>query len=342
MGERPLATSWLPRRAAAAPIAALCLTLAFADLSLASLALAAAPANGTAASDGADLAGLRERALELVNRERRERGLEALEQGKDLNEAALAHARDMLARSYYAHRSPEGETVHDRYIAAGGSRWHVVAENIARCAACDPPFTEAAVERLHRGWMDSPEHRDNILRRGLRRFGFALVGREDRPLYAVQTFAGPGLPRGLEPGEVAEPIPPEERMRRLLERVNEARQSAGTAPLEASPALTQAAARALARSSAGESGLDAAIGRLQESLRGLGDRFASFATIAGRCGGCGVEPTGADVRAFSKEWLDRPDDRARLLDASFTHLGFEIAANGEGRKTAMLVLAARR
>ena len=147
-----------------------------------------------------DLAQLRGRALALVNEARERHGLAHLELGADLNEAAQAHARDMLERGYYAHVSPEGETVADRYRATGGSPWHLVAENIARCLGCELPPSTARVEALHEGWMKSPPHRENILRRGLDRFGFGIIVRQDQRLYAVQTFAGPGMPRGLQPG----------------------------------------------------------------------------------------------------------------------------------------------
>lgn len=53
-----------------------------------------------------DLAKLRQKALELVNKERRDRDLQPLTLGPALNEAAQRHAEDMLARNYYAHVSP--------------------------------------------------------------------------------------------------------------------------------------------------------------------------------------------------------------------------------------------
>src|SRR3712207_4473522 len=78
-----------------------------------------ATAAGAQAPDNLDA--LRQRALELVNRARAEHGLSRLELERNLDEAAQSHAQDMLRRSYFAHSSPEGGTVQDRYIAAGGS-----------------------------------------------------------------------------------------------------------------------------------------------------------------------------------------------------------------------------
>ncbi|MEX0760457.1 MAG: CAP domain-containing protein, partial [Tistlia sp.] len=164
--------------------------------------LAAAPA---AALDTGELAALRERALSLVNEARQVEGLAPLEAGDSLAAAAQKHAEDMALRDYYAHASPEGETVRDRFRTEGGSDWQLVAENIATCRRCEPPPDETRVQAFHEGWMDSPPHRENILAPGLTRFGFGIAGTE-RQTYAVQTFAGPGQPRGLAAGAAAEPL----------------------------------------------------------------------------------------------------------------------------------------
>ena len=102
-------------------------------------------------------------ALDLVNEARQEQGLGSLALGDDLEEAAQAHAADMLERDFYAHVSPEGDDVADRYTDAGGSEWELVAENIARCIACDVPADLQRVDAFQKGWMNSPGHRANIL-----------------------------------------------------------------------------------------------------------------------------------------------------------------------------------
>src|SRR5688500_2604033 len=101
------------------------------------VALGILPATPPARAETPDnLQALRHRALELVNQARAGHGLSRLELGGNLDEAAQSHARDMLRRGYYSHTSPEGENVQDRYVAAGGSRWELAAENIARCEGC--------------------------------------------------------------------------------------------------------------------------------------------------------------------------------------------------------------
>ena len=116
-----------------------------------------------------DLASVRREILSRVNRERTAAGRTSLRAQPRLDEAALRHAQDMLARSYYGHRSPEGRTPFDRGRAAG-YRSRAVGENIAR-----GPHSAAEVMDA---WMRSPEHRAHILSRDFTETGSAVaVGR---------------------------------------------------------------------------------------------------------------------------------------------------------------------
>lgn len=304
--------------------------------------LALLPATAALAQVPEDIAALRGRALELVNESRQAEGLDALALGEDAVEAAQAHADDMFARDYYAHESPEGETVGDRYLDAGGSPWHLAAENIARCIGCLPPATAATVVDLHRGWMDSPGHRANILSPGLASFGFGLAIGPDEGLYAVQTFAGPGVPPGLAPGEEPVPLSAEEQAVRALAAVNRVRGRAGQPALALDPALGQAATQLLPP-----------LGQEEFALAWQGDPFGALpedartgwtglGVLAGTCGGCGVQPVAADIRRFVRGWQDDPAYRARLTDPQFSHMGFVLQADGQGRKIAVLVLGRQR
>jgi uncharacterized protein YkwD len=309
---------------------------------LAAMAAMALFVEGASAAQAGDLARLRERALELMNEARGKHGLRPLELGSALNRAAQSHAEDMLRRAYYGHVSPEGGTVADRYREAGGSRWRLTAENIARCAACDPPPTIERVERLHEGWMNSPPHRENILRRGLDRFGFGIaVGGKGEPLYAVQAFAGPGTPRGVQPKEAAKPAGPEEQMETALKTINRERRRKGAPPLKPSAALDNAAGALLPEQEIDGFALERMKG-LRTALPNSGREWRSVSVLAARCGGCGVRPTRADVRSFVGQWLDDGEHHRTLLDAKLDSLGFVIRANGEGRKTALAVLGRQR
>ena len=293
---------------------------------------------GGAWSQTADLADLRGRALDLVNAERRERKLPELRFEDALNEAALQHARDMLSRNYYSHRSPEGETVQDRFIAAGGGKWRLVSENIAKCENCDPPVDAGHVEQLHKGWMESPEHRRNILTEGLDRFGYGIVADQAGGLYAVQTFSGPGAARGLASGEAAAPIEPGEQQRIALEMINEQRSKVDAPPLQPGEALSGVL------DAVHESGLEPqASGDLFSHVQSEQRRdWRTLQVMYAQCGGCGVTATAADVRYFVSEMLEDSARRSVLLDPKFTHLAFSVKADGEGRKDAAMVLGASR
>lgn len=305
------------------------------------LALLMAAGSAGAQNDSADHQELRERALTLVNKSRQENGLPALTLGDALNEAAARHAEDMAERDYYAHTSPEGDTVRDRFRDAGGSRWQLVAENIALCRACEAPPTIADVEEFHEGWMNSPPHRENILTSGLDGFGYGIVAQDDR-IYAVQTFAGPGLPNGLQSDESAELLDAEEKTEEAVGLVNQARARENLAPLEWSPALGEAA-EALLPAFGGEqarrgNGQDL-FGSLPADAR---DAWRSIALLSATCGGCGVAPTTADIRAFRDQWLENPGYAQTLLGSDATHIGVAMRANGEGGKAATAVLGTAR
>lgn len=306
-------------------------------------ALLLAPLPAAIAAETGDLDRLRERALSLVNQARDEAGLQPLEAGAALNEAALAHARDMLQRNFYSHVSPDGETARERYLAAGGGRWRLVAENIAHCRGCGMPPTVETVDTLHDLWMESPGHRENILRRGLDRFGFGLVGTPEDGVYAVQTFAGAGTPPGADPGEDLSEIDPAAATEVALARIGRARSQAGLDPIERSPALETAADRLLPGDPGATFTLPNDPAALADALpTGTEGDWSQLAVIAASCGGCGATPTAADVRRMVDQWLDGPDHRGRLLDSAFDHLGFTIRADGEGRKIALAVLGAKR
>ena len=310
-----------------------------------SVALALALSAGLAAAQSAapdDLAQLRQQALAAVNKSRAQHGMPPLKLGAMLDIVAQNHADDMFEHRYYAHTSPQGVTVQDRYLKAGGSKWELIAENIARCEGCRPPASKATVARLQEGWMNSPEHRANILHRGLTRFGYGIVLDRKQGLYAVQTFAGPGVPRGLKSDETARAISSEQQSDDVLARINATRKKTGAKPLRRSPALTDAAQSVLPKHGLDNFDMTGHRSIYDTLPRGTGRHFRSIATLEAACGGCGVAPSAADVRYFASQWMDDAKYKQMLTDKRFTDLGFALAANGEGKKVAILLLGAKR
>ncbi|WP_414833211.1 CAP domain-containing protein [Afifella sp. YEN Y35] len=282
---------------------------------------------------------LRQESLRLVNEARSEAHLPPLTLSETLDQAAQAHARDMLERKYYSHTTPEGRTVMDRYQAAGGNPGRLVAENIASCRGCPVPADRAAVEKLHEGWMQSREHRANILRRGLTEYGFGLAENPDGRRYAVQDFAGPGTPQTAEGnGETTEttPLAPEAQSELAADLINAARSDEKS--VFADKSLVATASEMMPETLKG-----ASLDDLRNLQTALPDEttFRRFRVVAGSCSGCGTEATDADVRFFLGQWLKNDDYRTMLLNNDLTGIGLVIAADGEGKKMAVAVLAGK-
>lgn len=145
--------------------------------------IALAPAGADAAScKGADavpssrtLKRARVATLCLVNVARRRQGVGALADERRLAKAAVGHSRDMVARRYFEHETPEGRDPGDR-IAAEGYAPSTWGENIAW--GTGPLATPRAIVR---SWMNSSGHRRNILDRAFRESGIGIaLGAPDR------------------------------------------------------------------------------------------------------------------------------------------------------------------
>jgi uncharacterized protein YkwD len=110
----------------------------------------------------------------LINRERARAGEDPLRSDFELRAAAQHHSDDMLARDYFDHNAPGGETLLDRMRSSGylySSHFgYVIGENIAwGTLALGAP--KAIVE----AWMASAGHRANILDASFRDTGIGVA-----------------------------------------------------------------------------------------------------------------------------------------------------------------------
>jgi uncharacterized protein YkwD len=121
---------------------------------------------------------LEARMLELVNQERVAAGLGALAPDPELTEVARRHSADMFARGYFAHDTPEGRDPFDRMRAAN-VRFVTAGENLALAPT---------VQVAHRGLMNSPGHRANILYPQFGRIGIGIMDGGIRGLMISQEF----------------------------------------------------------------------------------------------------------------------------------------------------------
>lgn len=119
---------------------------------------------------------------EGINERRADRGLSNLSFDTGLRSIARYHSADMANRSYFAHVGPDGETVADRYEKFGyqcrvpmdGLRYATGGENILYTYYDAPVRMENRTveydtqEELARGivngWMNSTDHRENLLK----------------------------------------------------------------------------------------------------------------------------------------------------------------------------------
>uniref|UniRef100_UPI001586C372 CAP domain-containing protein n=1 Tax=Streptomyces sp. TRM64462 TaxID=2741726 RepID=UPI001586C372 len=117
----------------------------------------------------------------LVNARRAEAGCAPLRLDHRLSAAARAHARDMVARGYFAHADPEGRHA-DARMAAAGYEPGAWAENLHQ----GPRNAATVVD----DWMDGSVHEENMLGCGYRDTGVAAVPGPEGTVW-VQTLADP-------------------------------------------------------------------------------------------------------------------------------------------------------
>lgn len=104
--------------------------------------------------------------LRATNDERAAKGLPVLSTSPALTKAAVAKARDMLARQYWAHNAPDG-TLPWKWIADTGYDYDYAGENLARNFSTNSGVMTA--------WMHSAEHKDNILSPHYTDVGIAVI-----------------------------------------------------------------------------------------------------------------------------------------------------------------------
>jgi hypothetical protein len=105
--------------------------------------------------------------LNLVNKERRANGLNALEIDPKLQMMARRYSQEMIDNNFFSHTSPVSGELLDRVTAAGvDDGWLLAGENLAGA-----PTVESAFQ----GLMNSPTHKDNILEPKYTRIGIGAI-----------------------------------------------------------------------------------------------------------------------------------------------------------------------
>jgi uncharacterized protein YkwD len=121
------------------------------------------------------------RIFDLVNAQRRRRGLQPLVYNDQLDRMAKVQAGNMARYEKMAHVLPQSDlpTLADRARYAG-YEYGRLAENVA----LGYPSAEAVVQ----GWMNSEGHRENILNHEVVETGIGVMRSRDGGLYYCQVF----------------------------------------------------------------------------------------------------------------------------------------------------------
>jgi uncharacterized protein YkwD len=109
----------------------------------------------------------------LVNEERTDRGIGPVYPNGDLRDAAARHSNEMVQERYFEHTSPAGVTFIDRIQATGymrGARSWIAGENLVWGSGY-----LGTPQALVTAWMNSPPHRENLLKARFREIGIAAV-----------------------------------------------------------------------------------------------------------------------------------------------------------------------
>lgn len=132
-------------------------------------------------------------ALALINRDRAELGLAAVEWDDTAAKSATRHAKDMVAHGITAHWGTDGSTPEIRYTEAGGT--HLATENVGCLADAKPhavrgaPFEGASIREFEdRFFNEKPPadgHRKNILDPRHTRVGVGFAAVEGFPIVCV-------------------------------------------------------------------------------------------------------------------------------------------------------------
>jgi hypothetical protein len=119
-----------------------------------------------------------EQLFAMANQSRAQAGAPRLTWDPALAQAAMKHCMRMVSEGPIAHRYGGEQDLGPR-AAAAGAHFSLLEENIAVGSYAD---------QIHRGWLDSPGHRRNLLNPEVDRVGIAVVAARG-VLYAVADYS---------------------------------------------------------------------------------------------------------------------------------------------------------
>lgn len=239
---------------------------------------------GATGVQGRDVESVRRELLAMLNATRSEAGLRPLTEHAGLGEVALSHSQDMVAHDFIGHTSPTTGTAADRVRAASLTSG-LVLENIGR---------GYGAQEIHRGLMESPGHRANLVNPDVTHVGIGIVAQAEgaRSAFIVtQVFL-----RMSERVDLSGA--PEE----ILALINRSRSARGAPPLSLEDHLSEAAQRSATAFFA-----DASLSQ-QDTVDDASGSLRRFAIAYRRIGGVMAVVSSVDEAGALEPTLD-PDVR---------------------------------
>lgn len=117
-----------------------------------------------------------ERARDLVNAYRKEKGLKPVKLNPELSTAAKNHSKDLAKWDRISHYGSDGSNPWDR-VKRSGFNARLAAENVGT--------GQANIDEVFKGWQESPGHNKNLLLPDAEYMGIALV---QEPKSEFKTF----------------------------------------------------------------------------------------------------------------------------------------------------------
>jgi len=128
--------------------------------------------------------------LDQTNIQRTSNSIGSLALNAQLDQAAQAKADDMSARDYWSHNTPDGQSPWT-FITAAGYAYQTAGENLA--------YGFTTTSDTITGWMNSAEHRANILNGAFTNVGFGITNSPNYQGSGAETiivamYAAPATP----------------------------------------------------------------------------------------------------------------------------------------------------
>ncbi len=126
--------------------------------------------------DSPDIKAMKDKVIELTNIERAKVGAAPVKYNAFLEKAAQGYGEELFEKNYLEHYSPEGVGTEERILDSGyldamyacecGNNFSV-GENLGK--------EQKTPEEVVKGWMNSPTHRENLLKPEYRDIGIGMV-----------------------------------------------------------------------------------------------------------------------------------------------------------------------